>query len=1234
MSYHRRYKLKDNHFGLLTLSLREKVGLTQAEVASVLAVSERTIRHWEGGTAYPSTANLKDLIALYLHKGVFAAGQERDEARAFWEQAIASASRRKSLFDETWFDNLLMQRHVQPRETTQGTADWGEATDVASFYGRERELLTLKQWVLGERCRVVVLLGMGGIGKTTLSIRFAQEMTPHFDFVLWRSLRNATPLEELLADCIHALSEQQDASLPPGPEKKVALLIELLRKQRCLLVLDNLETLLQAGSLEGRYRAGYEAYGTLIQRVAETLHQSCLLLTSREMLTELEPLEGSHTAVQALKLLGLGLAESQHLLSNKGLFGTPENWERLVQHYSGNPLALKIAAATIHELFGGDIAAFVREGPVIPHTVQQHLAYQLARLSPLERDVMYWLAIERDLVSYEELCLDLALTSAMEKRELLMTLKSLRRRCLVERGEQGAVFTLQPVVMEYVSERLVEQICEEIMYTSPVLLLTHALMKAQSKVYIRDSQVRMLVQPALKKLVTHFMGETELEQHLLFLLHLLQEKPRVAQGYGAGNLLNLLVNLKGHLRQVDCSSLVIRQAYLQGIEAQEANFAGAEIAESQFIEPIESIASVALSPDGKYLAVGSFSGQIRIWQTTDGKLLLNFKGHSRVAWALAFSPDSRLLASGGYDGRLKLWEIVQKREQEISGRCLRTLQAHSSWIRSMAFSADGALLVTGSDDETVRVWQVRDGTCLNVLRGHVGMVWSVALSPAGSHLVTGGDDEIVRVWDLQTGLCLHVLPGHTGTILSVAFHPTEDLFASGDEDGHIKIYDTGSGHCINTLQLHTRRAASLAFNPEGTRLACGSYDGTVEVWQFEKGSHPHRIRTLQGHSLWVSAVIFGPDGLLASISYNGNVRLWNVESGRCLSTFQGYSSVISALAFSPDGKILVHGDDNGTLKVWELAAKGPGRCLSTFRGHKGRIWSVAFSPDGKTFATGGDDPIVKLWEINKESGNVRCIKTFQGYTTMIWSVAFSPDGKQLASCGFDHTVKLWAIDGEDNEENLQAFHGHTTFVWSVAFSHDSSKLASGDNDGKIKLWDVQSGTCLTTLLNSSSAVGTLAFSSDDTMLLSNSSNEAVTLWDLENAGHSYYKLVESQLQANWARATAFNQHGTMLAIGGDRHTVRIWQVEEKYRTVTLKTFTHGGGQVWSVAFSPDNRLLASGDDDGTLAIWDVETGACLQILRSDRPYERMNIHGLKGITEAQKASLKALGAIEAVPPNS
>ena len=403
MSYHRRYKLKDDRFGLLALTLREKAGLTQAEVAGKLGVSERTIRHWEAGTAYPASDNLKELIELYLCNSAFVSGHERDDAKFLWEQVVESAARRKPLFDDAWFDNLLKRQ--QQAQAERGTpeilhtltppqrTDWGEAIDVSSFYGREQEMQTIKEWVDGDRCRVMIMLGMGGIGKTTLSIRFAQEMTPRFDFVFWRSLRNAPPLEEWLTDCILTLSEQQSTPSLHHVEKNLALLLDLLRKRRCLLVLNNAETLLQPGNLEGGYREGYEGYGVLIQRVAETTHQSCLLLTSREMLSELEPLEGKQAAVRVLKLAGLGQAASQGPPADKDLSGSPAGLATAHPASSGNPLVLKIVAATVPDIFGGDIAAFVRADMGTLQTLRQLLRHQFARLVPLERDIMYWLAI-------------------------------------------------------------------------------------------------------------------------------------------------------------------------------------------------------------------------------------------------------------------------------------------------------------------------------------------------------------------------------------------------------------------------------------------------------------------------------------------------------------------------------------------------------------------------------------------------------------------------------------------------------------------------------------------------------------------------------------------------------------------------------------------------------------------------------------------------------------------------
>ncbi len=1237
MSYHRRYKLKDDRFGLLALTLREKADLTQTEVAAAVGVSERTIRHWESGTAYPDSANLKRLIELYLRHGAFIYGNERNEAKALWEQVVESGSRRKTLFDDIWFGIILKeQRSTQPQPKTYmqyptvasllHRSDWGEVVDVATFCGRQRELAELEQWIRNDRCRVVTLLGIGGIGKTTLSIRLAQTMLPDFDFIVWRSLYNAPLLEELLADCIQTLSEQYIAPTLQSGDKSITLLIELLRKRRCLLVLDNVETLLQAESLEGGYRQGYERYELLFRRIAEMSHQSCLLLTSREMLSELEPLEGSQAAVRVLKLAGLEQAASQELLKDKELHGSQQDWSHLIQRYSGNPLALKIVAATVRDLFGGDIAAFVQKGPVNLHTLQHLLNQQFAQLTRLELDILYWLAIERELILLEQLHRNFSRVLSMS--ELVVAVKALRRRCLIERGERVATFTLQPEVMEYVSERLVERVSEEIISVSPNLLITHALMKALSNDDIRESQGRMLIQPVLTQLLKHYRDEREVEQQLFLLLRLLREKPENAHGYGGGNLLNLLASLKGHLRHVDFSALSIRQAYLQGVGAQDANFFGAHIAESLFMEPIGSISSMTLSPDGKYLAVGSISGQICVWRVADKTLLLTLRGHSRFVWTLAFSPDSTLLASSGYDSTIKLWAIAG--EEAFRGQCLQTLSGHEKWVRSLSFNADGSLLVTGGDDEMVRVWDVHKGTCLHVLGGHKGSVWSVATSPDGTCLVTGGDDEVVRVWDMRSGTCIHVLHGHTSMAMAVAFHPSGNMCASGGEDGSIHLWDALSGRHVTTLQLHSRRAASIAFNAEGTLLASGSLNGEVEVWGIAGESDPYHLRTLPGHPIWVSMVAFGPDNLLASISYGGQVKLWEVESGRCLGTIQGYSHVICTLAFNSDGSLLAHGDDHGMLRVWDVES---GRCLTSFQAHAGRIWSVQFSPDGKMIASGGDDQgaSVKLWKVQETPRKIseHAFRILYGHTTMIWSVAFSSDGRKIASSGFDRTVKIWEVGAQKKDDHLLILAGHTTFIWSVTFSPDGSLLASGDNDGVINVWDTKSGQCLTTLQGGSAAVGALAFNADGNILRSGDSDGNISEWQVGKEGATYIrKVVSGQGSANWTKAMAFNQDGTLLALGCDQQRIRLWHSGEKSTLRVFSTLALEGGQVWSVAFSPAGHLLASGDDDGNLMLWDVASGTVHQVLHSDRPYERMNIYGVKGITQAQRENLKALGAIE------
>ena len=348
--------------------------------------------------------------------------------------------------------------------------DWGDALAVPLFYGRERELAQLSQWLVRERCRVVGVLGIGGIGKSALSVSIMHREAEHFDVVLFRSLRDAPSCEALLDDCLQVLSPQDSRPVPAGQEPRtvpmeqwIILLLSHLRKVRVLLVLDNLECLLEAGNLRGRFCSGFEGYGQLLRQVAETVHQSCLLFTSREKPAILRGLSGMHF----MRLAGLGVAACQQLLEEKGIasgftsaVGTISEQERLIELYGGNPLALKIVAETIVDLFSGELSTFLAMDTVIFGDIINLLDEHFTRLGVLEQMVLYWLAIVREPMTLDELLQ--VLVVPLPHVQLLEAVDSLYRRSLIERGQRPGSFTLQSVVLEYVTARLVTEGSREI----------------------------------------------------------------------------------------------------------------------------------------------------------------------------------------------------------------------------------------------------------------------------------------------------------------------------------------------------------------------------------------------------------------------------------------------------------------------------------------------------------------------------------------------------------------------------------------------------------------------------------------------------------------------------------------------------------------------------------------------------------------------------------------------------
>ncbi len=1201
----------------LLLRHRARTGLIQRDLAARAGVSRRSVQEWETGAAFPSAERLQALIRVLLEAAGLTAGREALEARELWTAVRREAPRMHTPFDEQWFAGLLAAHApptAHPRTDTldsaaaaeRGTGPaeraqyWGDAPDTVGFVGRAEELAQLRHWVLEERCRLVAVLGIGGIGKTSIAAMLAENVAPSFERVYWRALRDAPPPSEWLVGAIGFLSDQQ--LVPPKTEsERLTVLLQLLRERRCLLVLDNFETLFEPGQQEGRYRAGLAGYGRLLQAVGEAVHQSCLVLTSREAPPELA-VRGDGR-VRTFELGGLRVNEAQVLLGFKQLEGSSQDWAELNARFGGNSLALKIVGESIREVFGRSIGEFLEQAGATSlfGGIRRLLFEQIERSSPLEQQLLRVMAVEREPVRLTDLLA--AQAPRVGRGAVLEAAESLRRRSLMDRVEMPgpAAFTLQSVVLEYVTDRLVEDVSNEIARHQPVLLVEQPLIKAQAKDYVRQTQERLIGAPILGRLKAAH-GEGETEQRLLALLNGWRGLPTGIQGYGPGNMVNLLRLLRGHLRKLDLSRLAVRQAYLAQVDVQDASLVNAQLADTVLAEAFDFPGSVALSGDGALLAAGTSTGQVCLWRMADRTPLWAVQGHSGGVWGVALSGDCQLLASGGTDGAVRLWETT-------TGQPLTALEGHTGTVYGVALSANGELLASGGADSTVRLWDTRTGQQLATLPGHTGAIFGVAVSCDGQVVASGGGDGTVRLWDVASRRPMATLQGHTGTVWGVALSADGQLLASVSVDGTVRLWDTSAGRPGAILEGHAGEVYGVALSADGQLLASSGADGTLRLWDTRTG-RPQA--TLQGHTGAIYGIALSADGeLLASGGTEGTVRLWETATGRPQVTLQGLTGAVYGVVLSSDGRLLASAGTEGTVRRWVTSTGEP---LASLEGHSATVYGMALSTDGQLLASGATDGTVRLWA----AATGQPLATLEGNAGGVRSLALSADAQLLASGGTDGTVRLWKAS---TGQPVRTLEGHAGAVYGVALSADGEILASGGTDGSVRLFETTSGQALARLEGHTGAVYGVALSSDGVLLASGGGDGTVRLW-VVGTGEA---LATLQGHTGAVYGVAISADGQLLASGGGDGTVRLWETGTGQCLATLRGHT---GAVYGVALSADRRQVASGGFDGTVRLWEASTGSWLRTLRAERRYERLDITGLSGITGAQRQALLALGAVD------
>ena len=627
----------------------------------------------------------------------------------------------------------------------------------------------------------------------------------------------------------------------------------------------------------------------------------------------------------------------------------------------------------------------------------------------------------------------------------------------------------------------------------------------------------------------------------------------------------------------------------------------------KYVLPQGGVNSVAFSPEGKYVLMGSTDKTAKLWETATGVELHTFSGHTDWVNSVAFSPDGKYVLTGSTDTTAKLWDIA-------TGVELRTFSGHTSAVSSVAFSPDGKYVLTGSTDTTAKERDTATGVELRTFSGHTRAVTSVAFSPDGKYALTGSADNTAKLWDAATGVELRTFSGHTDCVTSVAFSPDGKYVLTGGNDNTAKLWDTATGMELRTFSGHTGGVNSVAFSPYGEYSVIGGNDNTTIFLD---------TTTDSGHTGGVNSVAFSPDGKYVLTGGNDNTaKMWVTSTGVELRTFSGHTGAVISVAFSPDGKYVLTGSADNTAKSWDTSAEAAsGTEGHTFNGHTSAVICVAFSPDGKYVLTGSADSTAILWDavtgikvrtFNSQTGGVgsvafspdgkyvltgsgsfltigtetqnilwdtatgAVVRTFNERPGGIGSVAFSPDGKYMVT-GSMNNARLWdVVTGAE----LRTFSGHMWYVSFVAFSPDGKYVLTGSWDNTAKLWDAATGNVVHTFEGHTDYISSVAFSPDGKYVLTGSLDRTAKLWNVVTG----VALRTFSRHTDWVTSVAFSPDGKYVLTGSADKTAKLWDAATG---ADLRTFDAHTSVVWGVTFSPDGTYLLTGSADNTAKLWNI-----------------------------------------------
>ena len=392
--------------------------------------------------------------------------------------------------------------------------------------------------------------------------------------------------------------------------------------------------------------------------------------------------------------------------------------------------------------------------------------------------------------------------------------------------------------------------------------------------------------------------------------------------------------------------------------------------------------------------------------------------------------------------------------------------------------------------QPLSVYRVRPVTrCTETMPGHTDAVLHVSYSGDGQRLASGGGDMAVRFWNVISSTPAQTCTGHRHHVLCTGWTPNGAVFVSADRSGEIRLWEAANGRPKGRpLQGHKKWVTSLAFEPlhvdaNCSRFASSSKDHTVKVWDADTGDC---LTTICGHSDSVECVKWGGSGLIYTGSRDRTIKVWAIDgSGRSMQklvrTMSGHAHRINSLALNCDYLFRTGAFEIGMKVKPSSPAEAQEIAL--------RRYQALIGSEGERLVSGSDDFTLFMWQPQVDKTP---ITRMVGHQQLVNQIAFSPDARYVASASFDKKVKIWC--GKTGTF-IATLTGHVGAVYQVAWSPDSCFIASASKDSTVKVWSIKATkTAMHTLAGHADEVYTLDWSPNGTQLASGSKDRTIKIW--------------------------------------------------------------------------------------------------------------------------------------------